>query len=165
MNMSFSEAVQSGFRRGLGFRGRSSRSEYWWFYLACQLFVIGWLIVGSMLEQAVRDVPFIWNIITIPVGALFIWLTLCSVALMVRRFHDSDRSAWWLLMAFVPLANLVVFLLFLIAEGDPGPNRYGPPTSEAGFPPPGDAPYGSPYGRTLTGSTPPPSPFGSPPPA
>jgi len=46
----------------------------------------------------------------------------------VSRFHDIGWSGWAVLLTFVPLVNLVAFLLLLIAPGQKRPNRYGEPT-------------------------------------
>ena len=46
----------------------------------------------------------------------------------MRRLHDSDKSGWWYLLAFVPFGGLVV-LVFTLLPGTPGPNRYGPPVT------------------------------------
>ena len=50
---------------------------------------------------------------------LYLGVIVPSIAVGVRRMHDSDRSGWWLLL---PIVNLV----FLLLEGTKGPNRFGP---------------------------------------
>lgn len=45
----------------------------------------------------------------------------------IRRLHDLDKSGWWLLLALVPLVNLIFFLYILLARGTDGANRFGPP--------------------------------------
>ncbi len=46
----------------------------------------------------------------------------------VSRFHDIGWSGWAVLLMFVPLVNLVAFLLLLVAPGQKRPNLYGEPT-------------------------------------
>ena len=48
-----------------------------------------------------------------------------SLALMIRRMHDLNRPAWWVIATFVPLLNLVLWLYLLFARGTYGPNQYG----------------------------------------
>lgn len=48
-----------------------------------------------------------------------------SIAVGVRRLHDTDRSGWWLLIAFVPCIGGIVLLVFAIQEGTNGANEYG----------------------------------------
>jgi uncharacterized membrane protein YhaH (DUF805 family) len=54
------------------------------------------------------------------------------IGLLVRRLHDTDRSGWWILLAFVPLANFLLMLYLLLAPGTSGPNRFGPPNPPNG---------------------------------
>lgn len=63
------------------------------------------------------------------VGILFIIFILGSMipslSVAVRRLHDSEKSGWFLLLAFVPFGSLVL-LIFYCLDGTPGPNRFGP---------------------------------------
>jgi uncharacterized membrane protein YhaH (DUF805 family) len=49
-----------------------------------------------------------------------------GLAVSFRRLHDIDKSAWWLLIAFVPLIGVIVLLVFACMEGTRGDNRFGP---------------------------------------
>jgi uncharacterized membrane protein YhaH (DUF805 family) len=53
-------------------------------------------------------------------------ILLPGLALAFRRLHDTDRTAWWLLIILVPFAGWIVLLVFACLEGTPGPNKYGP---------------------------------------
>ena len=64
------------------------------------------------------------------VSASLYWLfslicLLPSISLGIRRLHDTDRSGWWLLIAFIPLVGLIVLLYFACLRGTTGPNRFG----------------------------------------
>lgn len=48
-----------------------------------------------------------------------------SLAQGVKRLHDVDKSGWLILLCFVPIANLVLGLYMLFADGTVGPNSYG----------------------------------------
>ena len=48
-----------------------------------------------------------------------------SLAVSVRRLHDTDRSGWWLLIALVPLIGAIVLLVFLVLDSSSGQNQYG----------------------------------------
>jgi len=56
--------------------------------------------------------------------AAFITVAYAQLAVYAKRFHDRGKSAWWVLIAFVPLIG---FLELGMLPGDPGPNTYGPP--------------------------------------
>jgi len=45
----------------------------------------------------------------------------------VKRYHDRDKSGWWILILFIPLVGFIWFLIELgCLPGTPGPNRFGP---------------------------------------
>jgi uncharacterized membrane protein YhaH (DUF805 family) len=48
-----------------------------------------------------------------------------SIAVSVRRLHDTNRSGWWLLISLVPLVGAIVLLVFLVLDSQPGENQYG----------------------------------------
>lgn len=49
-----------------------------------------------------------------------------SIAVGVRRLHDSGHSGLWLLIAFVPVVGGLVLLVFFVLDSEPGTNAYGP---------------------------------------
>lgn len=103
-------------RRYADFSGRARRKEYWMFVLVNALVAIA-LTVLSALTQ-IKLFSFVY--------LLYLLATILpSLAVSVRRLHDTDRSGLWILLGMVPLVG-VVLLVFLIADGTPGPNRFGP---------------------------------------
>jgi uncharacterized membrane protein YhaH (DUF805 family) len=59
-------------------------------------------------------------------GSVFGLVTLIpALAVMVRRLHDTDRSAWWMLLAFVPLVGEIVLIVWWCTKGTKGYNRFG----------------------------------------
>jgi len=83
--MGFRGSVESALRQYATFRGRASRSEYWWFYLFT--FLVG--IVTGIVDNALGT-----NVIN---GLASLALLLPSLAVSVRRLHDSNLAGWWLL--------------------------------------------------------------------
>ena len=49
-----------------------------------------------------------------------------AFAVTFRRLHDTDRSAWWLLIGLVPIVGSIVLLIFFVMDSTPGDNRFGP---------------------------------------
>lgn len=121
--MSFTAAVRSVLSKYIVFGGRARRSEYWWFFLFSLL--VG--IVASILDTATgTDFEDAFTS-----GGLFslianLALLLPSLAVGVRRLHDTDRSGWWILIGLIPLLGLIVLLVFFVQDGTPGSNRFGP---------------------------------------
>ena len=119
--MNFVQAVKSYFIRWNDFKGRSSRSEYWWATLFTYLVIILLQVAQVMLMQA-ESVLALLAMITILVFLLF--LTIASFAVMVRRIHDVNRSGWWFLIYFT-IIGIFVLLYWYVQKGDEADNRYG----------------------------------------
>ena len=100
------------------FVGRAGRAEFWWFELASLIIVT----VLSILGRA----SVVFSVLGVVYGLAVL---VSSIAVGMRRLHDTGRSGWWLLLLFVPLAGLIILLVFCASRGDPGENEYGPPAS------------------------------------
>ncbi len=140
--MSFFDAVASAFRRYFDFSGRSSRSEFWWFFLFCiLLYMLTLSLTINELGQIDELNPrvFLPKVLTSWLGLAFILTTIPSISLAVRRFHDINMSGWWyvalqivpsllsqlmLIFSFISFITLFVFLYFMCVEGG-GDNQYG----------------------------------------
>ncbi|MDO5639496.1 MAG: DUF805 domain-containing protein [Neisseria sp.] len=48
-----------------------------------------------------------------------------SLAVLVRRLHDTDRSGWWVLIGLIPFVGSIVLLVFSVLDGTDGSNRFG----------------------------------------
>jgi uncharacterized membrane protein YhaH (DUF805 family) len=59
-------------------------------------------------------------------GLYAVAMILPSIAVTVRRLHDTDRSGWWYLLVFLPVIGGLVILVFMLLDGTPGSNRFGP---------------------------------------
>ncbi len=103
------------------FEGRARRKEYWFFVL---FYVLVFLVLS-----AVDGVTGTYNADAGVglLGGLYILATLIpSLAVMVRRLHDTDRSGWWVLIGLIPLLGDLVLLVFMCLDSQPGGNRFGP---------------------------------------
>jgi uncharacterized membrane protein YhaH (DUF805 family) len=112
--MGFSQAITSGFSKYVTFSGRASRSEYWYWVL----FVIVAEIVTSIVDFVIG-----YQVTTTLFGLAVI---LPGLAVAFRRLHDLDRSAWWFLIAFIPIIGWIVLIIWYCARGTVGQNRFGP---------------------------------------
>jgi uncharacterized membrane protein YhaH (DUF805 family) len=123
--VNFTEAIVSNFKRYVDFGGRSARAEYWWWVLFASaiglVFVLLEVIVGG---PTAAMYPLVSGLSALVDLALF----LPGLGVAVRRLHDTNRSGWWVLLAFI--AILIVPLIFLIvwlaSPGTVGDNQYGP---------------------------------------
>jgi uncharacterized membrane protein YhaH (DUF805 family) len=119
----FGEAVKQAFSHGFVYRGRASRSAYWWFVL---LEVIATIVLELLVViPAAANSPAAISVFLIIVGIVVLYLALVGLALTIRRLHDIDKTGWWVLIGLVPFGGIVL-LIFSLLEGTPGPNRYQP---------------------------------------
>ena len=111
------------------FKGRASRKEYWMYTLIFTvLFIALMTIMFSVLsfsdETGIETGPGVYLTVILVIVFLFAHF-IPSIALTVRRLHDTGKSVWWYLIVFVPyLGNFVIFIFTLI-DGDRGDNKYG----------------------------------------
>ena len=119
--MIFSQAVSSFFARWKDFNGRSSRSEYWWATLFVALTSIFTNILTLFLGLSGSIVAII-VLLLIVIFSLF--LTIASLALVVRRLHDTNKSGWWYLIIFT-IIGILPLLYWYCKKGDEGENRFG----------------------------------------
>ena len=106
------EYFTSAFKKYLVFSGRARRAEYWFY----ALFYFIFLMVASVLDIIIFDQSFS------DLGVIYIITTLVfflpSWSVMVRRYHDTDRSAWYCL---IPIYSFIL----LFYDGTKGQNRFG----------------------------------------
>jgi uncharacterized membrane protein YhaH (DUF805 family) len=100
------------------FSGRARRQEYWMFTLIVSLIYIGLIVLGLAMDTEVPELVFF--------AAIF----LPSLAVSVRRLHDTGRSGWWVLIGIVPCVGTIVTIIFMATEGQRGENQYGPDPKE-----------------------------------
>jgi uncharacterized membrane protein YhaH (DUF805 family) len=115
--MNFYSAIKSGFENYGQFDGRSSRSEYWWFYLLGVIF-------GQFLNFSIAAGPsFVWlSWIAFFMGIVII---IPSLSVGVRRLHDVNKSGWNWLLVFT-IIGIIPLLIWLARPGATATNRFGP---------------------------------------
>jgi uncharacterized membrane protein YhaH (DUF805 family) len=109
------------------FTGRARRSEYWLFTLFIVLVEIAYFILVSAIGGGTSgNMNAIGLVLSGLYGLFVLGIIIPSLAVGFRRLHDTDRSAWWLLIAFLPFIGGLVLLIFNVLPGTTGPNKYGP---------------------------------------
>ncbi len=98
-------------------RGRLSRRQFW---LHGVLALVGVALGAHALLGIARVPPRTADVL---VNLLLLWPAL---AVSVKRWHDRDRSGWWVLLNLVPLAGWLWALVDNgFVRGTRGPSRYG----------------------------------------
>jgi uncharacterized membrane protein YhaH (DUF805 family) len=113
------------------FKGRIRRSQYWLTAIIVSLVftvifgtVIGIVVAANAAAFEQGQIPTIFWIVYV---LSFIPMAWVGLALAVKRWHDRDKSGWWVLIALIPIVGGIWALIecgFL--DGTQGPNRFGP---------------------------------------
>jgi uncharacterized membrane protein YhaH (DUF805 family) len=114
-------------KRYAEFSGRSRRKEYWMFALGVliAMFALSFLLIGGIdFSTGMPEEGFGLGLIALTLLSLAILIP--GIAVQVRRFHDQDKSGWFVLLNFVPYIGGLIVLVMMCLEGTRGPNRYGP---------------------------------------
>ena len=152
-SMSFGEALKTCFKKYATFSGRARRSEFWWFsvlnwLLSIAAYAVVWWKMAkiSEIEGQVAEVMFdeekmaaltaqadsfdsTFYLLMAIIGIIGLLLLLPSLAVAVRRLHDTGKSGWLLLAMIIPIVNIVIgimLLIYYLKDSDRNPNKFGP---------------------------------------
>lgn len=127
------------------FTGRAHRTEFWTYTLVNTVIALVVLLVdidgsrGVVTDSLLGRLYILYGVATL----------VPSLAVAVRRLHDTGRGGLWVLLQFVPFANFVLIVI-LLDRGTMGPNIYGPDphysSPAPGFMPPAQAVQSAPVG-------------------
>lgn len=106
-------------RRYADFSGRSRRSEYWYYVLFVSLGIVALMVIETLLWET-----------PILTGIAYLGIIIPSLAVAVRRLHDTGRSGWWYFISLVPIVGPIALLVFFCEDSKPGPNKWGPNPKE-----------------------------------
>ena len=113
----FADAMSPG-RIFFSLDGRLSRRQFWLYGV---LALLGAALLGHLLLGIARVPPKTADLV---VNLLLLWP---AIAVSVKRWHDRDKSGWWVLLNLLPVIGWLWALIdngFL--AGTDGPNRFGP---------------------------------------
>ena len=108
------------------FSGRARRKEYWMFFLISALISIVLTLLDILLGT--YSVEYEAGLFS---GLYSLLILIPSIAVVVRRLHDTDRSGWWILISLIPLIGVLVLFVFTCLDSQPGTNRFGVNPKEA----------------------------------
>ncbi len=104
------------------FNGRARRKEYWMYTLYMILIMMALSIVVGIITWISSTLG---GLLSFVVYLASLGLFIPSLAVGVRRLHDTGKPTWYIVFAFIPILNLYLLYLFVL-EGDKGPNEFGP---------------------------------------
>ena len=136
--MNFPQSVSTCFQKYLDFKGRASRSEFWYFFL---FYILASFLGGFVIGFLVRPSSEFFYVLVI---IIFVGLFIPALSVTVRRFHDFGVSGW-MYCAFIPplmisgyiqdtqpslagiikLGTLVVFCVYVSQKPNKRKNKFG----------------------------------------
>lgn len=124
--VSFAQAVKDGTHYCLHFdyKGRSSRSEFWWFQLGIFLFTTFSLTIVAFVDALDTDLGYLASSLLWLVSNAF--TQYCTIIMCIRRLHDRNMRGWWYLLILIPLLGIIALLVLWCLKGTTGYNRFGP---------------------------------------
>jgi len=130
--MGFTNAVKNCIKNNyIGFSGRASRSEFWWFTLFGNLVpIVGYIVVFGYIsvalggEGATMTLDTLYTLLMLP-SLVSLPILLPGLSVSVRRMHDTGRSGWMLLIGIIPCIGIIFLLVWLIDAGNAHANAYG----------------------------------------
>jgi uncharacterized membrane protein YhaH (DUF805 family) len=126
-------AIRRGFLKYATLSGRASPSEYWWWVLFIGAGWFGLLLLGS-LTQSSQNSRSIWFF---GIVVIVFWLAtiLPTLAVTIRRLHDTGRSGRTCLIVLIPIVGSLIVAVYLIGGTAPNAVLYGPPGDARTRPP------------------------------
>lgn len=116
------------FQNYANFKGRATRSEFWYFSLVNILLYFVWIFTGVILEESETTETFetISAIVAIVIGIYYVGTLIPSLAVTARRLHDTGKSGWYILIYLVPFVGSISLIIFLSMDSEKFTNRWGP---------------------------------------
>lgn len=109
----FGQAVQRFFQKYAQFRGRASRSEFWWWYLA-----------SVIIEIVFRALGAASGVFALLGGLFSLAVIVPQIAIGARRLHDTNRSGWWQLLVFIPIVGWIILIVWWASREKPEGVRF-----------------------------------------
>ena len=132
--ITFVGALKKFFTHYAVFKGRSRRTEFWYVYIWQTIFSI--ILVALMLLTSLPSLALIESDPTAYTASVMVWIIISgilglatlvpSLALTVRRLHDTGRSGVFLLFYLIPYVGGLIILIFMMLDSKPFTNQYGP---------------------------------------
>lgn len=107
------------------FKGRVNRAKFWMVNLL--MIVVEVIVIMVIVELIFSGASEAGFVILLPFYSLWILWFWVGLAVTAKRYHDRNKSAWWILIALIPIIGPIwAFVELGFFKGIDGPNRFGP---------------------------------------
>lgn len=103
------------------FSGRSRRKEFWMFVLFTFIVEIVLAIIDAIIGTYNTAIGM--GLLS---GLFYLAILVPSIALNTRRLHDIGKSGWFQLLFIIPIVGFILWIIWMVRDGDDGVNQYGP---------------------------------------
>ncbi len=133
--VTFVQAMKLGLKNWNNFSGRASRSEYWFWALGLSLVAVGVMLIGLLLavvlgaaagEDAAGAGLGLMFLMAMGFSLLAI---IPSLAVTIRRLHDTNQSGWLYLLSFIPYVGSPIMMILLAQDSRPEGARFDDPNN------------------------------------
>ena len=111
--MTFGDSVSTCIKKYFVFKGRASKSEFWWFQL---IWVVSYVVMIISNNEAIAFICL----------GIIIFIAIPLISVGVRRLHDTNKSGFYYLLSLIPFIGGLILLFMMISDGTKGKNQYGP---------------------------------------
>lgn len=112
--MNFTTAISTCLSKYATFKGRATRSEFWWFYLFTVLLNWGASLVGNTLGEGGEYLSTVVSLV----------FFIPAIAAGSRRLHDTGRSGWWQLL-MLTVIGLILLIIWWATDSKKEANKHG----------------------------------------
>ena len=120
INMYFLDVFKNHY---VDFKGRATRKQYWLYVLFTTVALV---ILAAVLSFFGKVGQIVFNLCQLAILLPSLAILLPSLAILARRLHDTNKSAWWILLNLVPFIGGIVLFVFAVLPSNEGENRFGP---------------------------------------
>lgn len=100
------------FKKYSDFKGRATKSEYWWFWFIYMLGIFGTSVMAFILGDI--GMKFTGYFLMILFFVTILILTCPFIAVSIRRLHDSGLSGWNFLWCFIPYVGFIIIVILML---------------------------------------------------
>ena len=102
------------------FSGRARRTEYWMFMLFHILIIFLLAFLSGILSEL--QLEYISLILLV----IYVLLSVIpTLAITIRRLHDTGKSGWYYLLSFIPYIGGIILLIFVVQDSEYVYNKWG----------------------------------------
>lgn len=110
-------------RQYADFGGRARRTEFWMFTLFNAIISVVLMIIDYSAGLTYGERAMSSGVL----GTIYSLAVLIpTIAVAVRRLHDTGRSGWWILISLIPIIGAIILIVWYCGDGQPGHNQWGP---------------------------------------